>query len=297
MTYEEYMSKQPMRDGEEMRAFFNDEEKERKETMENANKVWIVGIEDDVEAVYATKEAMLEDYPELLKGKDYGDWISKGVLWAVQKKVKGKEAEKKVEKVFSVEEVDKWENHEIVCIHGTFRTEEEADKLAKALKDNGCEDDRYELFVIATDIDDDVDAIISEKIRENNELKEKEAQEEMKRIQRAKDGIEYLKKVKEVLAPFDLTHNLTKEKFKGYVKELHKAVVDAKLDVHLFDSEYDYNSDGTIEEYVRGERISYYPISVHYNSPVADFYRYGFGNYDIDDDIAMLEEYIRERSE
>lgn len=38
MTYEEYMSKQPMRDGEEMRAFFDDEEKERKETMENANK-------------------------------------------------------------------------------------------------------------------------------------------------------------------------------------------------------------------------------------------------------------------
>ena len=38
MTYEEYMGKQPMRDGEEMRAFFNDEEKERKETMENANE-------------------------------------------------------------------------------------------------------------------------------------------------------------------------------------------------------------------------------------------------------------------
>lgn len=118
--------------------------------------------------------------------------------------------------------------------------------------------------------------------------------EDMENMQKAIDGVTLLEKAKEVFAPFDLENHFTKEDFKGYVKELHNAILEADLNIYLFDGKYDYYPDGTIEEWNGRERFKYSAIHIPFDCGLFDGLIYNCGNYDIDKDIERLREFIEE---
>ena len=176
-----------------------------------------------------------------------------------------------------------------------------AEKLERELRDvNYAETvygDYYEIYVYPVSYVTDVDKIIAECIREAEEEKEKKRKKEMEKIQKAKDGVTLLEKAKEVFAPFDLENHFTKEDFKGYAKELHNAILKANLNIYLFDGKYDYYPDGTIKEWDGRERFKYSAIHIPFDCGLFDGLIYNCGNYDIDEDIERLREFIDDNDE
>lgn len=183
----------------------------------------------------------------------------------------------------------------------TFDTEEKSIKLKEALDKMDYVDrnwisyyDNQWIEVNAVRMtDDDVDTVIAKYQAIIDKQDEQERAEMAEDVNKAKEAIALMNRIKEVFAPFDLYNHFTKDEFKEYVKELHKAVVEAKLDIHLFDGTYDYNSDGTVEKWDGRERINYYPIRVHCDTGMFDMgLFYNYGNYDIDDDIRRHEDFV-----
>lgn len=185
----------------------------------------------------------------------------------------------------------------------TFDTEEKSNKLKEALDKmdyvgrnwiSYYDDQWIEVNAIRM-TDDDVDTVIAKHQAIIDKQDEQERAEMAKDVNKAKEAIALMNRIKEIFAPFDLYNHFTKDEFKEYVKELHKVIVDAKLDIHLFDGTYDYNSDGTIEEWNGRERINYFPIRVHCDTGMFGMgLFYNYGNYDIDDDIRKHEDFVKE---
>lgn len=185
----------------------------------------------------------------------------------------------------------------------TFDTEEKSTKLKEAL-DNmdyvgknwiSYYDDQW-IEVDAVHLtDDDVDTVIAKYQAIIDKQDEQERAEMAKDVNKAKEAIALMNRIKEVFAPFDLYNHFTKDEFKEYAPALHKAIVDAKLNIHLFDGIYDYNSDGTVEKWNGRERINYFPIRVHCDTGMFEMgLFYNYGNYDIDDDIRKHEDFVKE---
>lgn len=185
----------------------------------------------------------------------------------------------------------------------TFDTEEKSNKLKEALDNMGYVDKNWisyydDQWIEVNAIrmtDDDIDTIIAKYQAIIDKQDEQERAEMAKDVNKAKEAIALMNRIKEIFAPFDLYNHFTKDEFKEYVKELHKVIVDAKLDIHLFDGTYDYNSDGTVEKWNGRERINYFPIRVHCDTGMFEMgLFYNYGNYDIDDDIRKHEDFVKE---
>lgn len=185
----------------------------------------------------------------------------------------------------------------------TFDTEEKSNKLKEALDKmdyvnrnwiSYYDDQWIEVNAIRM-TDDDIDTIIAKYQAIIDKQDEQERAEMTKDVNKAKEAIALMNRIKEVFAPFDLYNHFTKDEFKEYVSALHKAIVDAKLNIHLFDGIYDYNSDGTVEKWNGRERINYFPIRVHCDTGMFEMgLFYNYGNYDIDDDIRKHEDFVKE---
>lgn len=190
-----------------------------------------------------------------------------------------------------------------------FDTEEKGNKLKEAL-DNmdyvgknwiSYYDDQWIEVNAISMTDDDVDTVITryQAIIDKQDKQEREQKraEMAKDVNKAKEAIALMNRIKEIFAPFDLYNHFTKDEFKKYAPALHKAIVDAKLNIHLFDGTYDYNSDGTVEKWNGRERINYFPIRVHCDTGMFEMgLFYNYGNYDIDDDIRIHEDFVKENS-
>ena len=205
--------------------------------------------------------------------------------------------------LFEVNMYGDFYGEEILMEHfGTFATEEEAIKLNAAL-DKMNYIGRFQVsyydnqYIEVRNIrltDDDVDTVIAKYQAIIDREHEKERAEMAEAVAKAKEAIVLMERIKEVFAPFDLHNNLTRDKFKEIAPALHKAIVDAKLDIHLFDGIYDYNIDGTVEKWNGRERINYYPIRVHCDTGMFGMgLFYNYENYDIDDDIRGHEQFVK----
>ena len=161
-------------------------------------------------------------------------------------------------------------------------TEAEAQRLVKGLEKYF---KNYEIGYYFRDYDH-VDAVLAnleaKRLKKIDERKNSLAKD----ISEGKEVLAVLKRAKKFLDKY----LIGVDDFIPLIPTMYEAVMETDLPISFYDDHKEYSHDGVEESYE--ERLDYSPITIDINSPIAGFYYYKNGAYNIDDDIKSLKNYI-----
>lgn len=172
--------------------------------------------------------------------------------------------------MFEVYEPYIYDDDKFICY---VETEEEAERICKVANALG-KDYQYAALHAET-----ADEIITGMLEEHEEELAKRIATLKERVERSKADIDMLKACKKFLDPY----LIGVDDFIPLIPEMYEAVLKTELPITFYANHKNYTREGIEESY--GERLVYAPIYIK-----SFFYKNG--NYDINNDIMMLESSI-----